>query len=113
MHDMEFSDSLYAIARAENVELKVKEYKQKIAEILESSDLDEETFEQYYGMTIREYADQNGWKTSFLMDKVYDKIRSLGKEVTKEEYDELMAEHEHEHEEAEAETEAESSSSGN
>ncbi|MBR3054040.1 MAG: trigger factor [Firmicutes bacterium] len=104
---------LYAIARAENVELKEKEYKQKIAEILESSDLDEETFEQYYGMTIREYADQNGWKTSFLMDKVYDKIRSLGKEVTKEEYDELMAEHEHEHEEAEAETEAESSSSGN
>ena len=104
---------LYAIARAENVELKEKEYKQKIAEILESSDLDEETFEQYYGMTIREYADQNGWKTSFLMDKVYDKIRALGKEVTKEEYDELMAEHEHEHEEAEAETEAESSSSGN
>jgi len=104
---------LYAIARAENVELKEKEYKQKIAEILESSDLDEETFEQYYGMTIREYADQNGWKTSFLMDKVYDKIRALGKEVTKEEYDELMAEHEHEHEEAESETEAESSSSGN
>jgi len=83
---------LYSIARAEKLELSEKEYKQKIDEILESSELTEETFQQYYGQTIREYADANGWKTSFLMDKVYEKIRELGKEVTKEEYDAIIAE---------------------
>lgn len=84
--------TMYSIARAEKLELSEKEYKQRIAEILESSELTEETFEQYYGQTIREYADANGWKKSFLMDKVYEKIRELGKEVTKEEYDAIIAE---------------------
>ena len=83
---------LYSIARAEKLELTEKEYKERIAEILESSDLTEESFQEYYGQTIREYADANDWKTSFLMEKVYDRIRELGKEVTKDEYDAVIAE---------------------
>ena len=95
---------LYAIARAEDLELSEKEYKQKIKELLESSDLTEEQFEEYYGQSIRDYADANNWKTSFLMDKVYEKIRALGKEVTKEEYDAVIAERQAEGTDAEGVT---------
>ena len=38
-------------------------------------------------MTIFEYAEQNGWKESFLMDKVLDKVIEYGKEVSEEEFE--------------------------
>lgn len=85
---------MYAIARKEKITLTNKEYKARIAEILEDSGLTEETFQSYYGMTIEEYADQNGWYGSLLLDKVLDRVMELGEEVTQEEYDDIVAERE-------------------
>ena len=77
----------YGIARKENVQFAEKDFEAELAKLLEESYYTEETFQQDYGMTIKEYALANGWKYSMLKDKVMDKIMSYGKEVSQEEFD--------------------------
>ena len=77
----------YAIAKNEKITFTDKEYENELARLLEESDYTEETFKEDYGMTIREYADGNGWKFSMFKEKVMDKIMSLGTEVSQDEFD--------------------------
>ena len=101
-----------AIAKEEGISLSDSEYKNRIKEILEENSLTEEAFQNYYNMSIYDYAEENGWRDSILMDMVLDKVVELGKEVSKDEYDKYMEEnlpveehdHDHDHDE-DAETE--------
>ena len=80
------------IAEKEGITLTDKEFKDRLAEILENNNLTEETFKSYYSQTIEEYAEENGWRDSFLLSKVLDKVVELGKEVTHEEYETYIEE---------------------
>ena len=80
------------IAKEEGVSFTDKEFKDELNSILEGNGLTEESFEGYYNMTIEEYAEQNGWRENFLLEKVLDKILELGKEVSKEEFDAFVSE---------------------
>lgn len=119
---------MYKMARDEKVEITQKEFEERAKEILKDSSFTEETFESTYGMTIVEYAEQNGWKESFLLEKLMDKVIEYGREVSEEEFteyvnkelgveDEAVAEEGTETTETETEgseeTEAEGESSGN
>ena len=81
-----------AIADQEGIDLSDKAYKDRLLEILEANNLTEDTFQTYYNMTIYEYADQNGWREGILQDMVMDKVLELGKEVSKEEYQQYISE---------------------
>ena len=108
-----------AIAKEEGITLSESAYKERIQKILDDNNLTEEAFEGYYQMSIYDYAEQNGWRDSILMDMVIDRIMELGKEVPMEEYEAFISEqlpaveeehdhdheHDHEHKEEEAEEE--------
>ena len=98
---------MYKIARAENVQVTQKEFEDKAKEILASSNFTEESFEATYGMSIVEYAEQNGWKESFLLEKIMDKVIEYGREVSDEEFTEYVNTELGRNVEVEAETEAE------
>ncbi len=83
---------MYYIARKEGIKFTNREYKKRIAEILDMNGISEEDFKTKYSMTPREYADQNGWREGFYLEKVLDRIESFGKEVTKDEYEKIKAE---------------------
>lgn len=69
---------LYSIADKEKVEVSDKEYKEYMQNMLSSSGFDEETFKNYTGQTIEEYCEQQGLRTSMLLDKVLDKVVEYG-----------------------------------
>ena len=83
---------MYYIARKEGIKFTNREYKKRIAEILDMNGISEEDFKTKYSMTPREYADQNGWREGFYLEKVLDRIESFGKEVTKDEYEKIKVE---------------------
>ena len=77
---------LYKMARDEKLSVTQKEFEERTKEILDGSGFTEESFQSSYGMTIFEYAEMNGWKESFLLDKVMDKVIEYGHEVSDEEF---------------------------
>ena len=95
-----------ALAKQEGISFTDSEFKARLKEILENNSLTEENFQSYYNMTIEEYAEQNGWRDSFLLEKVMDKVLELGKEVSKEEYEAFIKEKLPREEEAEVIDEA-------
>lgn len=72
---------MYYIAREEGIEVTDKEYKEYLADSLETYGFTEDTFKQSYGQTIEEYADDNQWRTAMLLDKVMDKVMEYGNKV--------------------------------
>ena len=108
---------LYKMARDEGVSVSENEFKEKVKEILVANNFTEESFQSSYGTTIYEFAENNGWKTSFLLERLMDKVIEYGHEVSEEEFNEyvdhaLGLEHDHEHEEAEEGEEVEEGSEG-
>ena len=83
---------LYKIARDENVSITQNEFEEKAREILAASNFTEESFQSSYGMTIFEYAENNGWKESFLLEKLMDKVIEYGHEVSEEEFESYLNE---------------------
>ena len=81
----------YAIARKEKIKMSNSEYEKEIKQILEDSGYTEEAFQNAYGMTLKEYAEENNWRYIIFRDKVLDAIKAKGKEVSKEEFDEYYA----------------------
>lgn len=71
---------LYSIAGKEKVEVSDEEYKEYMENMLATSGFDEETFKSYTGQTIEEYCEQQGLRTSMLLDKVLDKVIENGVE---------------------------------
>ena len=64
----------YSIAEKEGLKLTKKQYKERLDEILKDAGMTKEQFESQYGMTIDEYADQNGFFDSIQIEKVQDFI---------------------------------------
>ena len=83
---------LYKMAKEENISLPQSEFEERTKEILANSSFTEESFEASYGMTIFEYAEENGWKESFLLEKVMDKVIEYGHEVSEEEFEDYVYE---------------------
>ena len=78
---------LHKMAQDENVSVSQAEFEERAKEILAASSFTEETFQASFGMTIFEYAEQNGWKESFLLEKIMDKVIEYGHEVSEEEFE--------------------------
>ena len=78
---------LYKMSRDENVSVSQSEFEQKAKDILATSSFTEESFATSYGMSIFEYAEANGWKESFLLEKLMDKVLEYGHEVSMEEFE--------------------------
>lgn len=72
---------MYYIAREEGIEVTDKEYKEYLADSLETYGFTEDTFKQSYGQTIEEYADDKQWRTAMLLEKVLDKVMEYGNKV--------------------------------
>lgn len=101
-----------AISKAENISFTESEFKERIKEILDQNGLTEDTFKSYYNMTIEEYAEENGWRDNFLLEKIMDKVLELGKEVPKDEFEAFVESMLPAEEEAQAETPAEPNAEG-
>lgn len=63
---------MYAIADKENLKLSSKEYKDRLKELLENAGMTEKQFKEQYNQTIEEYAEENDFKSQFLLEKIYD-----------------------------------------
>lgn len=73
---------LYSIAAKEEIEITDKEYEEHLEELLKEADMDADTFESSYNMTIEEWGDENNVRSSMLLNKVMDKVMEYGKEVS-------------------------------
>ena len=71
---------IYAIAEKEEVEVTDEEYQKYMDQVLESTGMDEDTFESVYGMTIEEYMESNNIRSSMPLNKVMDKVMEYAKE---------------------------------
>ncbi len=77
---------MYAIADKEKLNLSNKEYKDKLKELLKNAGMTEKQFKEQYNQTIEEYAEENDFKSQFVLEKVYDFIYKNAKaEKAKEE----------------------------
>lgn len=72
---------IYSIADAEGLKVTNDEYETYMQDILTQSGYDEESFQQYYGTTIQEYCEQEGLRSSMLLNKVMDKVMEYAKAV--------------------------------
>lgn len=73
----------YYIAEKEGLEVTDKEYEDYMENLMKSSGYTEKTFKEQFKMTIEEYCEQEGYRTSLLLNKVMDKVMDYGKEVSK------------------------------
>lgn len=69
---------LYAIARAETLEVTDEEYNEYLDKSLKDSGFTRESFEKEQKMTIEEYGKKRGFKTGLLLNKVLDKVIEYG-----------------------------------
>lgn len=74
---------LYSIAEKEGIEVSNDEYKDFKDNMLKQSGLDDDTFKSTYGMSLDDYCEQKGFRTSLLLNKVMDKVMEYGKAVEK------------------------------
>lgn len=72
---------IYAIADAEGLEVTNDEYEAYMQDVLQQSGYNEESFQQYYGTTIEAYCEQEGLRSSMLLNKVMDKVMEYAKAV--------------------------------
>ena len=72
---------VYDIADKEKLEVSDKEYKKMMKDMLENAGFDEKTFKENFGVTIEEYCEERGLRTSMLLNKVMDKVVEYGKLV--------------------------------
>ena len=63
---------MYAIADKENLNLSNKEYKDRLKELLKNAGMTEKQFKEQYNKSIEEYAEENDFKSQFLLEKIYD-----------------------------------------
>ncbi|MBQ1490283.1 MAG: trigger factor [Eubacterium sp.] len=70
---------MYSIAKKEGLKVSKNEYKDYLADLLKNAGFTEEAFQQQYGESIEDYAEENDFKTNLLMDKVLDKVMEYGK----------------------------------
>ena len=80
---------MYAIADKEKLSLSNKEYKDRLKELLKNAGMTEKQFKEQYNQTIEEYAEENDFKSQFLLEKIYDFLYENGtpeeaKEETKD-----------------------------
>ncbi len=71
----------YYIAGQEGIEVTDEEYEEYMMNMLTEAGIDEETFKNTYGMTIEEYCEQQGLRSSMVLSKVMDKVLEYGKAV--------------------------------
>ncbi len=101
---------MYYICEKEGVTFSQDEYEAELEKILSESGYTEDTFEQYFGQTIEEYAEENDWYSSLMLDKLLVKIKDMGTQVSEEEYAQILEERsvaESESDESETEPETE------
>lgn len=70
---------MYAIADKEKLSVSNKEYKKRLKELLKNAGMTEEQFQEQYNKTIEEYAEENDFKSQFLLEKIYDFLYKNGK----------------------------------
>lgn len=64
---------MYSIAKAENISISDKEYKEKLKAFMKEQGVeDDKTFEKQYGKSFEEYAGKDNLMKSFLLEKVLD-----------------------------------------
>ena len=71
--------AMYAIADKEKLTVSNKEYKKRLKELLKNAGMTEEQFQEQYNKTIEEYAEENDFKSQFLLEKIYDFLYKNGK----------------------------------
>ena len=65
---------IYEIAEEKEVEVTDEEYKKFVENTLKQMNLTEEEFDESYGKSIYEYAEENGIRTQLLKEKVINKF---------------------------------------
>lgn len=64
---------MYSIAKAENISISDKEYKEKLKDFMKEQGVeDDKAFEKQYGKSFEEYAGKDNLMKSFLLEKVLD-----------------------------------------
>ncbi|MBR5315574.1 MAG: trigger factor [Firmicutes bacterium] len=71
---------VHTIAKKEGITVSNEEYEAYMDDMLAQSGIDAETFESYYGMSVEEYCEQEGLRTSLLLGKVMEKVKEYGVE---------------------------------
>ncbi len=70
---------LHSIAKLEKIETSSEEYNEYLSKLLKDAGYTEETYEEENGISIAEYAEKNNLYTSFLYQKVMDKVMEYSK----------------------------------
>lgn len=72
---------LHSIARLEKIKITADEYKEYLNNFLKDAGYTEETYEEEYGYTIAEYAENNNLYTVLLYQRVLDKVMEYSEAV--------------------------------
>ncbi len=72
---------IYAIAEKEDLQVTEKEYEEQKESMLADAGLDEDSFISIYGMNADTYFQQQGLRTTMLLEKVLDKVLEYSKPV--------------------------------
>ena len=72
---------MHSIAKTEGLSVSKAEYKEYLDQLLKDAGMDEKAFIEQYNETIEQYAEENDFKTSLLLEKVLDKVMEYGSEA--------------------------------
>jgi len=70
---------MYSIADKEGIKVTNKEYKAYLSKLLSDAGFTEATFKKQYNESIEDYAKENDFRSSLLLNKVLDKVMDYGK----------------------------------
>lgn len=71
---------MYSIARKENITVNDSDFDKYLLKLIKDSGFTEASFKKAYGKTIQQYAKDNDMKSSYMLEKVLDKVMKDGTE---------------------------------
>lgn len=66
--------AVYAVAQQEGLTVSDGEYENHLKEILKNAGYDKDGFQEIFGMTVEEYAEENNIRTELLKEKIFAEI---------------------------------------
>lgn len=69
----------YAVAKKEGIKVSDKEFNDYLAKLLKQAGFTKESFKKQYKQSVEKYAEENGFRTNLLLEKVNEKVVKYAK----------------------------------
>ena len=69
----------YAVAKKEGIKVSDKEFNDYLVKLLKQAGFTKESFKKQYKQSVEKYAEENGFRTNLLLEKVNEKVVKYAK----------------------------------